>query len=138
MKQNIFAVLKGFSIFVLASIISLALLLSDGSIDIALIFWPSLVLAGFVTSFYAKSHKLILAITLAIPSAIVFGLENLAWTIWSTESDIFAAEDFVLVVLMTLPYTLGLCATGGLLNLAIHAIRDNDLLTKLIPSFLSN
>ena len=138
MNQNSLAIVKGFSVFLLASIISLILLLIDKSADIAVVFWPSLLLVGLITAYSATSHRVVLAIAMAIPTAVGFGLENMAWTAWSSTSEIFVAEDFVMVVLMTLPYTVGLCAVGGLLGWAIYEMQKNRVFAKLLPSFLSN
>ena len=138
MKQNSLAAVKGFSVFVLASVIALVLLLSGKDADIAMVFWPSLVLAGFITAYTAFSHRVVLAIALAIPCAIGFGLENMAWTAWNASSDIHVAEDFVVVFLSTLPYTVGLCTTGGVIGWAVYTMKKNRVFAEYMPSFLSN
>jgi hypothetical protein len=124
---NIKAVFLGFSLFILSSILAFTLLLVDSAADIAQIFWPSLLLAGAVTAYSAKSFRIVFGIVLAVPCAIGFGLENLAWEQWYLHARINPIEDFVLVLITTLPYTLGLCASGALLGWAIFKAKEKKL-----------
>lgn len=136
LKQNLLAFLKGYSVFLAASLLSLIMLLTDGTANIAMVVWPSLVLAGVLTTVSAQSFRFVLALALAVPSALAFGLQNVGWTLLASQMEITPVEDFGLVVIMTLPYCLGLCVLGGGIGMAIHVMRKNQLFDKLKPPMI--
>lgn len=127
MNQNVVAFLKGFSIFIAATLTSLLLLLADSSANIAVVVWPALMLASCVTTYSAKSFRFVLAIALAVPSAVTFGLQNVGWELITGNLEISVVEDFVLVLIMTLPYCLGLCVAGGACGMAVHLVDKSTL-----------
>ena len=133
MKQNVVAFGIGFTLFIAASLTSLLLLLADKSTNIAMIMWPGLILAGAVITFLARSFRFVLALALAVPSAAAFGLQNVGWALINGQVEISLVEDFLLAVIMTLPYCLALCVVGGVCGMAVHMLREHPSLARLKP-----
>ncbi|MEJ2696066.1 MAG: hypothetical protein P8013_05410 [Candidatus Sulfobium sp.] len=114
MKDNIKAFIIGF--IVIAVLSWLALLTMDAleTAYIGLLAWASPVIGAFITAIMAKSRKLALAFLLALPSAIIFGIENYLWQLLGRGSDFPGFKGFVTLVCLEFIIAIILCGIGGL------------------------
>ena len=116
MSRNLRAFTVGVGVIAALSSAVMTLLYYDVPSGVALIMWGSLTAAGFVTAAMAASKKILLAVLLVFPAALLFGLENGLWQLAGKPADHIGAEGFVIVLLMSIPFGAFLCAVGGVLG----------------------
>lgn len=121
-NRNISAILKGISIFLVISAISLALLYIDTASSSGYLVWIGVFVAGVVTAMTARSHKIWLSILLALPIALLIALENWVWRLLGKPSDFSGASGFFIVLTMFIPVGLVLSGAGGVLGWFIENI----------------
>ena len=114
MSKNHRAFSVGVGIIAALSAASMALLFFDVAADAGLGIWASLLIAGFVAAAMAESRKLLTAVLLVLPAAILFMLENWLWQLTGEPADHFGVQGSIVVLLMSLPFGALLCAVGGL------------------------
>ena len=113
MSKNHRAFSVGVGIIAALSAASMALLFFDVAADAGLGIWASLLIAGFVAAAMAESRKLLVAVLLVLPAAILFILENWLWQLAGKPADHFGVKGSIIVLLMSLPFGALLCAVGG-------------------------
>ena len=113
MNKNYKAIIVGLLIVTISSTVSLYVLNKNSNSSIGSIKWVSIFFAGFVTAFLANSHKLLLSISLALPTALIFAIANSIWQAIGNQSDFPGSNGFLIVIGMTLPLALVLSVLGG-------------------------
>lgn len=129
MKENIKAFLSGVIVVAIVSWLSLWGMDTFENWYIGLLSLASPLIGAFITSAMARSRKLILAILLAVPSAIILGIENSIWQLLGKGSDFPGYKGFVTLVGLQLITAIILCSIGGLLGLLVSKkspIRGNE------------
>ena len=114
MNKNYKAILIGTLIVVIAVIASLVVLYKNNESNIGFLMWGAVLVAGFSTAFKAKSHNIILALSVAAPTAIIFAIANWVWQLTGKSSDFPGAQGFITVIGMALQVALLLSGIGGL------------------------
>lgn len=135
MSRNHRAFCVGVGIIAVLSVASMALLYFDIAVDVGLGIWASLLVAGFVAAAMAESTKVLVAVLLVLPAAILFVLENWLWQLAGKPADHFGVKGSIVVLLMSVPFGALLCAVGGFVgwfvtrgsthNKPLQATREN-------------
>lgn len=81
--------------------------------------WGSLFFGGLLTSIYAETQKVLLALLLALPAALIFAGANLLWALVIGPTDFLGFSGFVTVFGSTLVLGAILCGLGGAFGFAI-------------------
>jgi FtsH-binding integral membrane protein len=116
MNKNHIAILAGLLVETTVLVVCLAVLYKDSSSSIGFILWGALIVAGFTTALLASSHRIKLALVLAVPTALIFALSNVAWQHLGKPTDFPGAHGFLTVIGMTLPLAFVLNGVGGFLG----------------------
>ncbi len=77
------------------------------------VLWVAPLAAAFVVAMLAPHRRLSLAISLAVPAAVLFGLTNLIFEALGNSSDFPGVMGAAMVVGMSAPVVLVLCTLGG-------------------------
>jgi hypothetical protein len=116
MNKNYKAIIVGILIVTISCVVALGVLYKSNDTNIGFLMWGAIVFAGFSTAFFAKSHKMLLALLLALPTALIFACANLVWQLLGKPSDFPGAHGFLIVIGTTLPLALALSGLGGLVG----------------------
>lgn len=125
MKENIRAFILGVIVIAIVSWLSLWGMDTFKNGYIGLLSLASPLIGAFITSAMATSRKLILSTLLAMPTAIILGIENSIWQLLGKGSDFPGYKGFVTLVGLQLITSIILCSIGGLLGLLASKKRPN-------------
>ena len=75
--------------------------------------WAAPLVAACVVAMLAPRRPLLLAVLLTVPAALLFGLTNLTFEALGNTSDFPGVMGAAMVVAMSIPVVLLLCAVGG-------------------------
>jgi len=113
MEQNTKAYLAGVLIIAAVSVLALLSMEALKNAYIAWLIWGAPAIGAFATASMAKNKKMLLAVTLAVPAAVIFGLENYLWQILGMGSDFPGFKGFLIVVGYSFIGSLVMCCAGG-------------------------
>jgi len=116
MKDNIKALILGSLAVFLVSWLALWTMETLEIAYLSYFTWGAPAIGSFITAITAKSKKLTLALLLAMPAAIIYGIENYLWQLVGKGSDFPGFKGFVTLVTIEFILSIILCSIGGSLG----------------------